>query len=108
MTSRPQRGRRWADGPRPVGQAMERLLGHMDAPTPSVIDSVFTRWPELVGEVIGTHTRPIRIVDAVLHIEVADPAWVSELSWMADELVRRIRDTLDTDEIRAIEVQLAR
>ncbi|MGI9608560.1 MAG: DciA family protein [Acidimicrobiales bacterium] len=100
--------RRDFDGPRPMGQGVQRVMKHLRAPRAAVVQSVFSEWSDLVGEVIGSHARPVRIVDGTLYIEVDDQAWASELSWMADELVTRISERLGTTEITAIRVALAR
>lgn len=91
-----------------MSRSVDRLMKHMKAPEVSIIESVFSRWPELVGEVIGGHTRPVRIEDGTLLIEVDDPAWASEMEWMGEELVRQIRTKLDTDQIRSLAVRLSR
>ncbi len=91
-----------------MGQAVDRLLGHLNAPRRDTVEAIFERWPELVGDVIGTHTTPMRVVDGELHLEVADQAWVSEMEWMSEELLRQITTKLETDEIQAIKVHLAR
>ena len=68
---------------------------------------MFSEWPDLVGEVIAAHARPVGIVDGVLHIEVDDPAWASEMRWMADELTGRIAERLGSAEITSIAVRIS-
>ena len=91
-----------------MAQGVQRVMRHLRAPRAAVVRSVFTDWDELVGDVIGAHARPIRIVDGTLHIEVDDQAWASEMRWMSEALVERITERLGSAEIVAIEVQLAR
>ncbi len=100
--------RSFADGPRPVRFGVERVMRHLHAPTTGVIRSVFADWPGLVGEVIGAHSRPIEVTDGTLLIEVDDPAWASELGWLSEDLLARIRESLDTNEINEIRVRIAR
>lgn len=88
--------------------SVNRLMKHMKAPEVSVVESVFSRWPELVGDVIGAHTRPVKIENGTLLIEVDDPAWASEMEWMGEELVRQIRTKLATDQVRELTVRIAR
>lgn len=87
---------------------VERLMHHLHAPKPSIVRSVFDHWDDLVGEVIGAHCRPARIVDGTLVIEVDDPAWASELAWLSTDLVERIQNRLETNEINEISVKLTR
>ncbi len=100
--------RRFWDGPQTVGSGVERVLKHLNAPKADVVESVFADWERLVGEVIAKHTRPQRITNGVLVLEVDDPAWASEMEWMSEELLRRISTMADTLEITEISVFLAR
>lgn len=108
--NRPRRSRyerRFWDGPQKVGFGVDRVMKHLDAPNPSVVEGVFARWPELVGEVIADHVRPARIVDGELVIEAESAAWVAEMKWMSEEILKQIRIKLETDEITSVTVRLA-
>ena len=83
-------------------------MTHLAAPKVDVVEQVFSDWPRLVGDVISAHTRPTKITNGVLFIEVDDPAWASEMRWMSEELLRRISTMLETVEITEISVQLSR
>ena len=110
-SKRPRRSRyekRFWDGPQQVGFGIDRVMKHMDAPESSVLEAVFSRWPELVGDTIADHARPARITDGQLVIETDSSAWVSELRWMSEEILRQIRTKLDSDEIVSIAVQRKR
>lgn len=83
-------------------------MRHLEAPDQSVVRSVFNGWSELVGDLIGAHSRPTRIVGGTLFVEVDDPAWASELNWLSDELLESIRSRLETSEINEISVKIGR
>jgi len=51
-------------------------------------ERIVTEWTELVGPRIAQRTRPDRIVDRVLWIEVASSAWLHELSLLKPQLLR--------------------
>lgn len=104
----PRVTRRFRQGPQPVGMSVDRVLKHLNAPTAEVVESVFSDWKRLVGDVIGEHTTPTKVENGVLYLEVDNPAWASEMEWMSEELLRRISDRADTIEITSIKVVLAR
>ena len=83
-------------------------MKHLDAPTTSVVTSIFTEWEEIVGETIAAHARPQRIKNGELVLEVDDPAWASELEWLGEEIVRKISLAVETEEITKIKVLLSR
>jgi hypothetical protein len=57
-------------------------------------ERVVTEWTELVGPRIAQRTRPDRIVDRVLWIEVASSAWLHELSLLKPQLLRGLLERL--------------
>jgi len=100
--------RRFRDGPQPMGRGIDRVMKHLSAPTTDVIESVFSNWESLVGDVIATHTTPVKIDNGVLTLEVDDPAWASEMQWMSAALIEQIAEKLETDQVQSIRVQIAR
>ncbi len=100
--------RRFWDGPQQVGGGVERVLKHLNAPKADVVESVFSDWESLVGKVIAEHTTPTRIENGVLFLEVANPAWASEMEWMSEEMLRQITTMANTVEITEIRVQVAK
>jgi len=52
--------------------------------------SVVPEWPALVGDGIAKVTRPVRVSDGVLFVEVASSAWMMELNMMRRDLMARL------------------
>lgn len=95
-------------GPVSMKFGVERVMKHLAAPETNTVRALFESWPELVGEVVGKNSRPQRVVEGTLHIEVLDQAWASELEWMSEMLLKRLSKALHGDRINAIEVHLAK
>jgi Dna[CI] antecedent, DciA len=55
---------------------------------------VVTEWTELVGPRIAQRTRPDRIADRVLWVEVATAAWLRELDLLRPQLLRGLLERL--------------
>ena len=58
-----------------------RLTGNLDA------YKVFHLWPDLVGDRIAAHARPVRIIGDALLVEVDDPLWLSQLKYMKQDIL---------------------
>jgi predicted nucleic acid-binding Zn ribbon protein len=90
---------RWRrdNGPRPLGDSMPRLLGRLgSAPTPAVMEAVFTRWEELVGPELGAHLRPQRVDGRVLVVSVEHPVWATRARMESGRILARLRDLGET------------
>ena len=65
---------------------------------------VIAEWADLVGAKVAARTRPDRIVDRILYVEVATSAWLQELNLLKSQLymglVRRLGDPRLFDDVR--------
>lgn len=65
---------------------------------------VIAEWSELVGAKVAARTRPDRIVDRILYVEVATSAWLQELTLLKSQLylglVSRLGDPRLFDDVR--------
>ena len=106
------------DAPRPMADSLDRVVaglaedprragGSSRAPGPTGegdtagrphgrtqgASALFSRWEELVGPAIAAHARPLRLQDGRLVVLTDDPAWASQLHWLATDLVARIAES---------------
>ena len=95
-------------GPQRLGKALDRLMGTLRAPAVDVLDTVFGRWSEIVGDDVAAHTRPVSIEGDRLTIEADDPTWASEVRWLGNEVVARLAEVSGSDRIQAVNVRVAR
>jgi predicted nucleic acid-binding Zn ribbon protein len=83
---------RGGGGPRRVADSMPRLLGRLgSAPTPAVLETVFTRWDEVVGAELGRHVRPVRVDGRALVVAVEHPAWATRARMESGTILARVR-----------------
>ncbi len=96
------------DGPQRLGRALDRLMGTLRAPSVDVLDSVFTRWAEIVGEAVAQHSRPVSIDGETLVIAVDDSTWASELRWLENEIIARVAEVSGSERISTVNVRVRR
>jgi predicted nucleic acid-binding Zn ribbon protein len=92
--------------PAKIGDALDRVLRHLGAPAPSVLTTVFDRWPDLVGSQVAAHATPVGLESGTLSVRVDDPAWGSQLRWLERDLVGRVNALLGSPVVQAIEVRV--
>lgn len=83
-------------------------MGTLRAPPVDVLDSVFTKWPEIVGDDVAAHSRPLSIDGHTLIIAAEDSTWASELRWLENEVISRVAEVSKSDRISALNVRVAR
>lgn len=92
--------------PRKIGDALDDVLRHLGSPSSETLTTVFSRWPEVVGEQIAAHTEPVAVRNGTLAISADDPAWASELQWQGARICERARSVLNDDSIQRITVRV--
>lgn len=93
------------DEPARMGGALDRVVRHLGAPSVAALGALHDRWPELVGERLAAHTRPVAVRDGVLVVGVDDPAWATQVRFMEATLVERL-GVLDGAPVRSVEVRV--
>jgi predicted nucleic acid-binding Zn ribbon protein len=83
-------------------------MGTLRAPSVDVLDTVFTRWAEIVGEDVAAHCRPLSIDGNTLIIAAEDSTWASELRWLEKDVLARVAEVSKSDGITAVNVRVAR
>lgn len=51
---------------------------------------IFPMWSDIVGDKTAQHTRPSRIKDHILYVEVDDPMWLTQLRYMKIDILEKI------------------
>ena len=86
------RRRRGGDEPVRLAEslgAVAHRLGVADAVT---VGRLFTHWPELVGEAVAAHVRPLRVEGDTLVVSADHPAWAAQLRHVGPDILARIAD----------------
>lgn len=100
--------------PTPLAKDLDRVLrslgmGATDGPAGSsvaLVVLVFERWGELVGEHLVEHVRPLAVEGTTLVVAVAEPAWASQLRWLAPDLCATADRLIAPGAITAVEVRV--
>lgn len=66
------------------------------------------RWPELVGEQLAQRTQPTTLRDGLLTVNVANAAWLNELTFMRGAILRQINEVVGTATVKAIRLVAGR
>lgn len=94
--------------PSELTSLLDRVVRGMGAPGTDAVQLVFGRWGDVVGGVLATRTRPVSLERATLVLEADDPAVVSHVRWLEQDLVARLDELLGPGRVTAVEVRVAR
>ena len=92
--------------PRPVSDSLAAVARNLGgAGGPALVD-LLSRWPEVVGEALAAHCRPISLRAGVLTIAADEPAWGAQLSWLEADLRRRLDEAIGAGAVTRIAVRI--
>ncbi len=92
--------------PVPITASLDGVMRSLRGGDRRQIGGVFGRWDEAVGEAVAAHVRPVRLDEGVLTVEAEDPAWATEVKFLADTIVQRLA-TVAGVELQRIEIRVA-
>lgn len=66
---------------------------------------VFEAWPQIAGEELARHVTPVRLAGGVLVVRAESPAWATQVSYLAGQLLIRANEVLGEGEVTTVTVQ---
>jgi predicted nucleic acid-binding Zn ribbon protein len=105
----------WVDPPRAshdgtepyqIGDALDRVLQGLGAPSVRAVRTVFSSWEELVGPEVAGHCRPVSLDGGVLLVVVDQPAWATRIRFGEQQLLGRVAEELGDGVVRRVEVRV--
>jgi predicted nucleic acid-binding Zn ribbon protein len=95
--------------PRRLGDVMTDLLKGTGIADRVAQANVIPEWPKLVGPQIARVTEPLSVTpQGTLFVAVTTNAWMTELSLMEPELLRRLNERTGRLQIKRIRWQIRR
>ena len=89
-----------------VGDSLDGVARRLGAPAASALGKLFSAWPEVVGEQIAAHSRPLSLVDGVLTVAVDQPGWATQLKYLGNDVVKRLGDSVGEGVVGRLEVRV--
>lgn len=80
------------DQPRSLAESLNdaaRSLGGADA---SAMNVVFRHWDTVVGPAVAERTEPLSLRSGVLLVGVTEPAWATQLRFLAVDILARLEE----------------
>ena len=103
----------WRPLPEPGGPPPRRVSASLDAVArnlggaggPAFVD-LLRRWPDVVGEQLAAHCRPLALRAGTLTIGTDEAAWGAQLGWLEADLKRSIDAAVGPGVVTRISVRV--
>ena len=91
---------------RSINSLFGRFLESTSGKDHLVINFMRELWPDLVGEEISSHSRPVYYEKKRLLIEVYSDVWLVQLQNLKDMLKKSINENWNTQIVERIEIRI--
>lgn len=95
------------DDPIPISRSLDGVVRSLRGPSRAAVSGVFGKWVDAVGEQVADHVRPLKLDEHVLVVEVDDPAWATQVKFLAPTIIGRLREVAGV-EVDRVEVRVDR
>jgi predicted nucleic acid-binding Zn ribbon protein len=93
--------------PVPLSSALDDVVRSLRGPSRASVGGLFGRWDEAVGEQVAQHVTPLKLDEAVLVVEVDDPAWATQVKFLTPMITERLQQVANV-RVERIEVRVER
>lgn len=90
--------------PMRLGELLEPHLNRVGMESGALVGRVWRAWPDIVGPDIAAHAEPTSLRQGVLRVRADSPAWSTELSYLTDQIRRRINEEVARELVREVRV----
>ncbi len=95
--------------PELIGSFISNVLDTLGIEEKFSAAKILSQWSEIVGKDISVNTRPERVSDETLFVNVANSAWLMELSrFYKDDILKKIRNATQDTSIKNIVFKLGK
>ena len=96
-----RRGKQQAVG---IADALLSALREAGLKDQAIKLEIASAYCDAVGEMVAKRSEPLSFSRGVLMIKSSSPAWQNELTFLKDDLIARLNETLGTDVVKEIKV----
>jgi predicted nucleic acid-binding Zn ribbon protein len=93
--------------PVPITKSLDGIMKSLRGTDRIQIGGVFGRWEDAVGDTVAAHVRPVRLDNGVLTVEADEPAWATQVKFLAGTITTRLAEVAGV-QIERVEVRVAR
>lgn len=93
--------------PKALGEVLGRVLRRMRVSDDSAAVGLFSGWRSIVGETIADNVSPKRLEKRVLHVEVVDSAWATQLKFLEKKLIATLQEH-GIDDVDRLDIRVRR
>jgi predicted nucleic acid-binding Zn ribbon protein len=90
----------------PLGSVLPNVMGTLRTGGDERLLQVWELWDDAVGEMIAYNAQPLAFKGKLLLVEVNSSAWLHELQFLKDDMIRNLNNALGRELISEIKFKI--
>ncbi|MDQ2724981.1 MAG: DUF721 domain-containing protein [Actinomycetota bacterium] len=90
----------------PLVSSLAGEVRRLGGPDPALTTAVFAHWADLVGPALADHTKPVVLRHGVLVVAVDQPAWATQVRFLATQILARIAESTGRADVTELRVRV--
>lgn len=91
-----------------IGIILDKTIKNLGLEHRMKEERILQIWPDIVGEEISKHTRPLYIHKGTLFVGVDNPIWSNEVSLLKEEIKERLNQKTKKEVVKGICLKMRR
>ena len=92
--------------PRRLGESLDDVARSLGAPPATALSTLFGRWPDIVGDTVAAHCRPLSLTRGTLAVAVDQAGWATQITYLEADLLRRLDEALGSGVVTRVTVRV--
>ena len=87
-----------------IGDLLGPLGKKLKVDDPVAMGTLWKRWPKIVGDDVARQAEPTSLKDGVLRVRTTSSVWATEITYLAEDLKRRVNEAAGKPLVKEIKV----
>lgn len=94
--------------PTQITEALDQLAKFIGSPSSTAMSRLFSGWEKIIGPTLAAICQPLSIKDGTLTLSVSDPAWVTQVRFLENEIISKVADHVGEGSPERLDVRVRR
>ena len=90
----------------PIGEVLDGIIEQCRSDSQGGINHLIHTWDRAIGPPIADNARPFAVKGTLLLVHVSSSVWMHQLRFLKDELLAKLNDGLDNQQIEEIKFKI--
>lgn len=94
--------------PQPIGDVLKNVVERLSQTKEKDIFEIISVWDSVAGKSLSRHTKPARLINATLLVNVDESAWLYQANLQKDKLLKALQRKVGKQKVQRIQFRIGK